>query len=222
MPTKEEWEELQRYCEWGTGTRNGIPGYVVSNPETHAHIFLPARTEFYGENGVAYSDGGMYWTSSRPISYDETIATAVEVTPYQGLSYKNEPKYLGFMVRPVFSGNAAPGMQMAQELDFEDVGVNSTKQMQLEIKNIGYATLTMTAVMVSEPFCCSNYQETITVEPGHTFVYTVDFSPKEFKRYEGSLLLSTNAYGGTFSVNLKGKGITNAGGGLGEVPGENL
>lgn len=222
MPTMKEWEELEHHCEWAIGTRNGIPGFVVSNPETHAHIFLPIRTEFYGDDGLNHSEGGLYWTSWRPFSYDESLATAVEVTRDRGLLYENKPKKLGLMVRPVFSGNMAPALEMVQELDFVDAGVNSTKQLQLEVKNVGYSTLSMTAAMVSEPFSCSKFMETVTVEPGHTFVYDIGFSPTEFKQYEGYLLLSTNASGGTFRVDLKGKGITNAGGGLGEVPGENL
>lgn len=223
MPVREEWEELLTYCNWTYSERGGVPGYVVTNEETGAYIFLPVITDYYGKDGPAVSDGALYWTSSRNILNNVSLADAVRVKSPGKMASVLEPRYYGLMVRPVFTGNAAPGLAVDyQELNFEDVGVDMSKPRYLAVTNVGYSALYFDIVGISDAFSCEEMGKTITLKPGQTHVYTINFQPTEMRSYTGKLLIGSNAPGGVTTVELKGVGVSKSDGGLDDVPGHNL
>ena len=63
---------------------------------------------------------------------------------------------------------------------------------------------------------------TISLDPAGTGFLKITFAPGEVKDYDGVLLISSNAAGGTHKVTLKGKGVTKNDGGIDDVPGQNL
>lgn len=65
IPTKEEWDELMKYCKWEWITRGSINGYKVTSYENGNSIFLPV-VGCRGIRGelVNYNYEGYYWTSS--------------------------------------------------------------------------------------------------------------------------------------------------------------
>ena len=223
MPTREDWQELVDNCSWTLGERNGVSGFIVKNDETEAFVFIPIITDYIGQYGKATSHGAIYWTSSRSILNNVSLANAVEITASDKLINKVEPRYMGFMVRPVFDGNEAPGLATDQKvMEFGGVAISTSKPMHLTITNVGYSLLYMQATSITAPFSCNKYQESIVLEPGHSFVFTVQFSPEALGDYEGKLLLSSNAPGGVVPIQLKGTGITKSDGGIEDVPGTNL
>ena len=222
-PTKEEWEELRTYCSWTLSERNGVPGYIVKNDSNGAYIFLPIQTKYIGKDGELSSDGGLYWSASRSNGDNPYVASAVKVSSSAKATEMSQPRYLGLMVRPVFTGNMIPGMQLSETtLDFGDVAQSSEKSIVLSVKNIGNATMYFTPASITSPFTCKQYMTTISLDPAGTAFLNITFAPGEVKDYEGVLLISSNAAGGTHKVTLKGKGVTKNDGGIDDVPGENL
>jgi len=61
IPSKEQWEELLRKCQWQKGNQGGIKGYYVYGPNGNS-IFLPFTGIRFGEVS-SYKNAGYYWTS---------------------------------------------------------------------------------------------------------------------------------------------------------------
>ncbi len=61
IPSKEQWEELLRKCQWQKGNQGGIKGYYVYGPNGNS-IFLPFTGIRHGED-ITCKDAGYYWTS---------------------------------------------------------------------------------------------------------------------------------------------------------------
>ena len=195
----------------------------MTNEETGAYIFLPVVTDYYGKDGPAVSDGALYWTSSRNILNNVSLADAVRVKSPGKATSVLDPRYYGLMVRPVFTGNAAPGLAVDyQELNFEEVGIDMIKPKYLAVTNVGYSVLYFDIVSISDAFSCEEMGKTISLKPGQTHVYTVNFHPMEMRTHTGQLLISSNAPGGITTVELKGVGVSKSDGGLDDVPGHNL
>lgn len=222
MPTKEEWQELKDRCSWTLGQRNGVSGYIVKNEETGAYIFLPLLTDYYGRNGKAASQGSLYWTASRNLMNNISLANAVEVSSPNKVTGKAEPRYEGLMIRPVFDGNPAPVLTVDHDmLDFQGIAVGVSKPAHLAITNTGYSVLYFQVAAIQAPFSC-NDMENISLEPGHTRVLEISFAPEEIKHYETDLIFSSNGVARTTVVKLKGNGLTDSEGGIDDVPGQNL
>ena len=64
IPTKEEWEQLLKECEWTWTTRNDVKGYEVKSKTTNNSIFLPAAGYMCFLGQLDYGTYGTYWSSS--------------------------------------------------------------------------------------------------------------------------------------------------------------
>lgn len=64
IPTKEEWEELQKQCKWVWTQKNGRNGYLITSRKNGNSIFLPAAGRRYGEEHSGDGMLGYYWSSS--------------------------------------------------------------------------------------------------------------------------------------------------------------
>lgn len=80
MPTKDEFEELIRFCQWDITTENGNLGYSITGPNGNK-IFLPVNT----------FDSGSYWTANPyendkdTEKYKSAYCMSFDLSPYQHL-----------------------------------------------------------------------------------------------------------------------------------------
>lgn len=98
MPTKEEMEELCKYCTWEWTTQNGIKGYNVKGLNGNS-IFLPAAGYRIGSSlGLAGSDG-FYWGSTPG---EDNTFYAFSLYIYSDMHGMDDYfRYSGQSVRPV-------------------------------------------------------------------------------------------------------------------------
>ena len=83
MPTKEQFEELQKGCVWTVVTINGQKGCLVKSKKNSRTIFLPAagsRTHV----GISVGANGYYWSSSLDI---ESPSSAILFQFYGGTNF---------------------------------------------------------------------------------------------------------------------------------------
>lgn len=96
MPTREELEELWKYCTWTWTSMNGAEGYKVSSNKNSNAIFLPAAGFYMGTN-LIQKEGGFYWSST----YD-TYGGANHITFYStGIKMSSNNRWEGKSVRAV-------------------------------------------------------------------------------------------------------------------------
>ena len=97
IPSKSEWDELKRKCDWAAVTVDGVDGYRVTSRSNGKSIFLPAQAD----------EDGWYWTSalgdeSPQGYYSYARAFCVNMT---GLSYTHSSygvyRMSGCSIRPV-------------------------------------------------------------------------------------------------------------------------
>ena len=101
MPTKDEFDDLVKKCDWTWGTRNGKNGYVVRGRDNYASksIFLPAAGGGDGASLDCSGSRGRYW-SSVPLSggygaYELRFYSSDRSSNGSGYRYDGRP------VRPV-------------------------------------------------------------------------------------------------------------------------
>lgn len=63
MPTKEDFEELLKHCNWTKTTLNGVRGYTVSSKTNANSIFIP-NTGYYCGSSIRDKNQTFYWSSS--------------------------------------------------------------------------------------------------------------------------------------------------------------
>ncbi len=64
IPTKEEFEELQKNCDWKWTTQGEQAGYLVTSKRNGNSIFLPAGGWHYADRFLQWNELGDYWTST--------------------------------------------------------------------------------------------------------------------------------------------------------------
>ena len=100
MPTKEEFKELFRECNWQLGTLNGVYGYTAVGPNGNS-IFLPF-SGLHGERGILdYKEAGCYWSTSLDSEYVDK-ANCLYISPGYVDDKHNEWRYYGLSIRPVY------------------------------------------------------------------------------------------------------------------------
>ena len=101
MPTRDEFDELIKYCRWVWTTVNGVNGYLVkSNIQGYRdqEIFLPAAGYMYETNCMRPGNYGSYWAS--------TIGTKTCNADYLYITSSDHERddnyrYFGRNIRPV-------------------------------------------------------------------------------------------------------------------------
>ena len=74
VPTKEEWEELQKQCDWRWTKQNNLNGFIITSRKTSNSIFLPAAGMFNNDEFYSTGYSGTYWSST----YDGEFAYIVD------------------------------------------------------------------------------------------------------------------------------------------------
>ena len=102
IPTKDEFEELLKYCTWTWILRNGVNGYEIKSNKNGNSIFLPAAG---WRRGLSLSDDGTYG------SYWSAMSGGKESEGAYYLGFLNDARssgwsnrYYGRSVRPVSAG----------------------------------------------------------------------------------------------------------------------
>ena len=99
MPTKKDFVELMKNCDWQLTELNGIGGYMVVSNTNGNKIFLPFTG--YREDGNSWINlgrEGHYWTAL-PGSWD-SFAHCLYKKPGR-FDVETEFRYRAFTVRPV-------------------------------------------------------------------------------------------------------------------------
>ena len=101
MPTKAEFEELIKDCNWRKGSCRGRNGYYVEGKQNHGRIFLPV-TGYYGKKPMRLEDlnKGYYWTSSLDL-VNPGQAYDIFFTQEAKGQRDSSSRFAGFVIRPV-------------------------------------------------------------------------------------------------------------------------
>lgn len=105
MPTKEEFEELIRECQWSWTTHNGVKGYKVQGANGNS-IFLPSAGQTRNSSRHWTGERGYYWTST--VGKTSRYAYYLVFAPFVGngvLGTETDNGYdfrcWGYVIRPV-------------------------------------------------------------------------------------------------------------------------
>ena len=79
-----------------------------------------------------------------------------------------------------------------EELDFEEVGLNLSRELPLTITNIGNEDLIVSEITVEGDYFSSDFEDEITIEPDEDHDLTVTFAPEERGEFEGTLTITSN------------------------------
>lgn len=98
IPTKEEWEELQKQCRWVWTNKSGRNGYLITSRKNGNSIFLPAAGRYYGDRTCGDGMIGFYWSSTLS-GYGRTGSMIC----FGSDNTKNwtEERFAGLSIRPV-------------------------------------------------------------------------------------------------------------------------
>ena len=100
MPTRQEFDDLDKKCDWIWTTMNGVYGYIVRGRGSYASnsIFLPCAGRGYGSSLRNAGSFGYYWSSVPRSDYFNTWDFFFN----SGCLYASYiDRYYGQSVRPV-------------------------------------------------------------------------------------------------------------------------
>lgn len=138
IPTKNEFEELQRKCTWTMTIMKGKKGYKVTG-SNGCYIFIPAAGYYtWRDVGFQLSDGstydgydgegsiGRYWSSSIDENDTEQASYLLFNFDYDPkfLSIDNIDRYYGHSIRPVYkglNGSSGDGYGSNQQYEKDDL-----------------------------------------------------------------------------------------------------
>lgn len=98
MPTKAEFEELRKQCEWEWTSQNGIKGYKIIGPNGN-FIFLPTAGYMLEKWIYGKDKNGNYWSSSLSLG-DSKYAFFLSFTS-NIVTLSSNSRYNGRSIRPV-------------------------------------------------------------------------------------------------------------------------
>lgn len=99
-----------------------------------------------------------------------------------------------------------PTMVLSGSLDFGDVLQNETAEKTLTISNTGNGELIVTTITLPVGFTASASALTVAAQSNATV--TVTFAPTEIKKYNGSIIVVSNAPGEAKEISVTGTGTT--------------
>ncbi len=116
MPTREELDELNRFCTWTwTITKSGVLGHIVTSKKNGNSIFLPAAGYREDDRLNSAFIGGYYWSSSlSATSY--VIANVLQFAPTGGGNNFYD-RFAGLPVRAVRSGKQDISPKVPEAVD---------------------------------------------------------------------------------------------------------
>ena len=101
MPTKQEFDGLNNYCDWTRTTQSGVYGYVVRGRGAYASnsIFLPAAGDCLGTSLYNSGSFGGYWSSVPYSDGNTAYGSYFHSGDHYTRSYLS--RFYGGSVRPV-------------------------------------------------------------------------------------------------------------------------
>ncbi|NQT34514.1 choice-of-anchor D domain-containing protein, partial [bacterium] len=86
-----------------------------------------------------------------------------------------------------------PSIELSNDtLDFEDVGLNLSRELTLTIGNIGNENLTISDIGVEGDYFSVDFEEEFVIEPDAETDVAVTFTPEERGEFEGMLTITSN------------------------------
>lgn len=176
IPTRDEWQELKKNCNWLWTARNGINGYLITSQINGNSIFLPAGGYIEYKNNYV-NESGYYWTSNLYPQYGGSEVYIFEITTSRAGATSGERHY-GRPVRAVEDITARPMIYTSSKyLSFLGVKIGSSSSQKIAISNIGKSTLHITNISSTKRF---NVDWTsATIEPGSYKMLTITYTPTE-------------------------------------------
>lgn len=107
IPSKSEWQELQKNCTLKEVTRNGVTGLLCTSRINGNSIFFPV-CYYRKENKMSNVHGVYnitsnyhYWTSERSSSYSPEAALFTTIIDIKDGPIRGKERYIGMVIRPV-------------------------------------------------------------------------------------------------------------------------
>ncbi len=79
-----------------------------------------------------------------------------------------------------------------EELDFEEVGLDLSRELPLTITNIGNEDLVISEMLIEGDYFSTDFEDEFTLEPDEEADVTVTFTPEERGEFEGTLTITSN------------------------------
>ena len=210
-PTRAEWSELKKNCDWVWTQENGVNGYMITSKITGNSIFLPACGIIEYSNKQS-NETGYYWAED--LHYDEVYAYTWEIESDSYSSGYRE-RYKGLNVRAVEDNTAKPMIYFSDgKLSFPGTKIGTTASKNITISNIGKATLNISKVSTSKYFALS--WKSATIEPGQSKTLTVSYTPvynpdlvidNDLTWDSTTLNITCDARNDNFNIYLEGYGV---------------
>ncbi|NQT35693.1 choice-of-anchor D domain-containing protein, partial [bacterium] len=94
------------------------------------------------------------------------------------------------------------------ELNFEDVGLDLSRELPLTIGNIGNEDLIISEMSIVGDYFSVDFEDELTIEPDAETDVAVTFTPEERREFEGTLTITSNdEENGVVEVALTGVGV---------------
>ncbi|NQU04865.1 MAG: choice-of-anchor D domain-containing protein, partial [Calditrichaeota bacterium] len=102
-----------------------------------------------------------------------------------------------------------PRIEVSDEiLDFEEVGLNLSREMTVNIDNVGREDLTISDISIVGDYFSVDFEDEIVIEPDDGEEIVVTFFPVERGEFEGTLTITSNdEENSEIEVTLRGEGI---------------
>ncbi|NQT34410.1 choice-of-anchor D domain-containing protein, partial [bacterium] len=95
-----------------------------------------------------------------------------------------------------------------EEIDFDEVGLNTTADMHLMIGNVGVEDLVISDITVEGEYFGTDFEDELIIEPDEEYELTVTFSPEERGAFEGNMtIISNDLYEEEPEIALFGEGV---------------
>ena len=216
MPTLEQLQELEEYCDWQWKEMNGVYGRLAIGPNGNS-IFLPASGGY--SDHLYYNGICAYYWSSTLCTRDKLIIEAAQQSQAYILfvdSWHEEiwynSRYDGLSVRAVRSLPADDSRLyiVQQSLDLGAMCIDETHKGELTIVNYTSEDQTL-AISVDEPFSLKQEEGsastmTVVVPANTTYQVTVMLTATEVGEFNGNVtFLNPLLDGGQSVIPVKAK-----------------
>jgi hypothetical protein len=147
-----------------------------------------------------------------PIAAGNKQEVTITFSPTENKSYKGVVKiYSNAGAGPssiLISGTSVSVAEasLSGDLDFGEVGINTSKNKTLTISNTGTATLKVTNIQLPTGF--SSVPSSCNIEAGKAQEITITFSPTEITSYSGMLTVVSNAGDINNTISVSGAGAS--------------
>ena len=166
-------------------------------------------------NGAGFTLSGVTIPPSITIPEDSSRTIAVQFLPTEARDYTgtitltHNADGSPSTIQLTGSGVQASITITPNPLNFGDVPINSPKTENIIIQNGGDADLQITQATINGTgFTLSGVTIPITITAGGSHTIAVQFLPTEARDYDGSIILTHNAGGGSSNVQITGRGTS--------------